>query len=316
MSIWFIIGAVFGIIGLGLLFVGSVTSSESGEKISLRPGAAILLIIALAFTLLSCFAVVGTRNVGVETVFGKPNGTNNGAGLVFKAPWVSVNDVDATIHPEEYKGDDCIYVKIADGGSACVSLAYRWRINPDGADSVYADYRNSDLDLDDAVKKALVSTNIKAAINEVLGGYDPLNGAELDPDMTPEQLANVKVNVVPDYEQMNKDIQENVEAKIAGVGDLINIESITVSYVSLPEATQDRINAFNQAVQNTRIALQEVATKNAQASANNVLAGSLKDPNVLVSKCLDGLISGDIQAPAGFQCFPGAGGSVVLPSAK
>lgn len=271
-----------------------------------------LTLVALIFS--STF-MVGAHNVGVVAEFGKPTGTNAPAGLHVKAPWTTVTDIDATVQPEEYKGETCIYVKIADAGSACISLAYRWRVNADGADVVWADYRNSEDGITEAVRKALVSTNIKAAINEVFGTYDPTSETVITPNMTPQDIANLKLKL-PELEFFNKAIKANVEEKIKDLGDLIEIQSVTVSYVKLPDTTQDRINAFNAKVMDTRLALADIAIKDAQAQANNALAASLQDPNVLVSKCLDGMISGEIDAPAGFQCWGGTNSSVVIPAAK
>lgn len=319
----FITGIILVAIGLGWVFFGYVYPGRSGSAYyrdlperSYRPFGWIGVLLGALAIIGSCFTVVHTQAVGVPTSFSKPTGDTYGSGLHFKAPWVNVTDIDATIQPEEYKGDDCIDVKIADGGTACVYVSYRWKINPDAADEVFADYRNSDKDITDTVRSALVSTNIKAAINEVLGKYNPLEGSDIRPNMTPEELANLKINIVPDYEQINSDIQANVEQKIAKLGGMIEIESVTVSYVQMPETTQNRINAFNQAVQDTKIALQEVATKEAQARGNEKLAKSLQDPNVLVSQCLDSLAAGEFDPPAGFSCWPGNNGSVVIPGSK
>ena len=318
---WFITGIVFVLIAAGWFAFGPkyyVTNKEYtsllSKNVPLKWIGYIPLFLGILLMILSCFTVVGTRNVGVPTVFNKTTGETYGAGIHFKAPWVAVTDVDASIHPEEYGPNNPIEVKIADGGDAKILLSYRWRINPDGADSVFKDYRNSELGIDKAVRKALVSTNIKAAINEELGNFDPLSSAgELTAGMSAEQLANLKVNVVPDYQALNKAIQKNVEEKIANVGDLIDIQSITISGLKLPKSTQRRINKFNNQVQDTRNALQEVATKKAQAAGNRELANSLKDPNVLVSKCFDSLAAGEFTLPAGGSCWPGQGG-VVLPA--
>jgi hypothetical protein len=86
--------------------------------------------------------------------------------------------------------------------------------------------------------------------------------------------------------------------------------------VKLPDGTQNRIDQLNAKALDGKLALQDVAIKAAQASANEKLAASLKDPNVLVSKCLDGMISGEIKAPAGFQCWSGNAGSVVIPATQ
>lgn len=325
---WFFTAIFFGIVALAwaifapkryqyiLKEAGYGKEAEYGFM-NLKKLAIVPLVLMLVAVFFSSFAIVGTRNVGVGTVFSKPTGQTYDAGWNWKAPWVAVTDIDATVKVEEYFGKRAIEVKIGDGGDASVGLAYRWRINPDGADVAFEDYRKAEGGVNEAIRKALVSTNIKAAINEELGTYDPLASVgELTPNMTPEELANLKVNVVPDYQALNKAIQKNVEAKIKNVGDLIEIKSITISSVKLPKTTRDRINKFNASVQDTRIALQEVATKAAQASGNVELANSLKDPNVLVSKCLDSLAQGDFTAPAGFSCWPGQGSAVVLPASK
>jgi regulator of protease activity HflC (stomatin/prohibitin superfamily) len=313
----FILGILILLIGAGILAFVPKTVSFDGNQIPGKAWGFFWVFLAIILIVLSCLSKVETRNVGVETIIGKPTGDTHEAGLVVKAPWVSITDIDATVQVESYGPRNPINVKIADGGDADVYLSYRWRINPQGADKVFQDYRGSDLGITGAVRKALVTTNVKAAINEELGTYDPLaNTKVLNKDATPEEVAALKVNVVPDYKALNKAIQSNVEDKIKNLGDLIDIQSVTISGVKLPETTQKRINAFNASVQDTKIALQEVQTKIAQASGNNELAKSLQDPNVLVSKCFDALAAGDFTAPAGFSCWSGGAGSVVIPATK
>lgn len=309
---WFIVAAILFIIGL-LIFLVNPKDPDSGK--SLRAIGFIPIVIGIPFLILSMIAIVGPRNVGVEHVFNKTTGDNHEAGLVWKAPWVSVEDIDTRIQPEEYKGDSCIYVKIADGGKSCVSLAYRWRINQEGADEAFKDYGKDD-DIVEEVRKAVVSTNIKAALNEVLGQFDPLAGADITPDMSAEEISNLQLVVVPDYVQLNKDIKENLEAKVADLGGLVDIESITVSYMTTPDGTQARIDRIKNKILETKESLIDIANKEAQADGNVALADSLDDPNVLVAKCIDGLISGDITNQPGFSCWPGGSNSVVLPSAR
>jgi regulator of protease activity HflC (stomatin/prohibitin superfamily) len=319
----FIFAIVLAIIALICAFTLPSYTERSGKvwKFNRIFGVTIGAFALLVFVL-SCFTVVGTQNVGIPTSFGKPTGDTYSAGLHTKAPWVKVTDIDATVQPEEYKGScktgesgNGIKVKIADGGDACVWAAYRWRINKDQADTAFTDYRKAEGGVLEGIRKALVSTNVKAALNEVFGKFDPLSGADIKPNMTPEELANLKINVVPDTKQLSANVKASIEEKISGLGGLIDIESVTISFVELPESTQKRINAFNAAVQDTKIATQEIATKAAQARANEKLAASLQNPAVLISKCLDGLISGDITNVPGFTCF-GEGSSIVLPATK
>lgn len=325
---WFIIGAILALIGLAIVIIGPKTTTEVttgrddyGRKVtetktvSLRATSLVFFVLALPLIIVSMIAIVGPRNIGVENVFNRTTGENHGAGIVWKAPWVGVEDIDASIQAEEYKGDDCIYVKIADGGRACVSVAYRWRINEDGADETYKDFNKAEDGPLEGVRKAIVSTNMKAALNEAWSTFDPLDGATIEPGMTANEIANIKLDVVPDYAAYNNAIKENFEGKVADLGGIVDLESVTVSYIALPEATQTRIDTIKNKVLDSKAALLDVATKDAQAQGNIALAESLKDPNVLVSKCIDGLISGDITNQPGFSCW-GGGGSVVIPSAK
>jgi predicted phage gp36 major capsid-like protein len=119
------------------------------------------------------------------------------------------------------------------------------------------------------------------------------------------------------YADLNEAVKKNLEGKIADLGDLIEVQSVTISYVQLPEGTQNKINEFNTKIQASKNALIDIAIKAAQATANEKLSTSLKDdPNVLVSKCLDALSDGAFTAPAGFSCWPGTNNSVVIPTTR
>ncbi|HEX3082095.1 MAG TPA: hypothetical protein VHQ86_02475, partial [Candidatus Saccharimonadia bacterium] len=65
-----------------------------------------------------------------------------------------------------------------------------------------------------------------------------------------------------------------------------------------------------------RIAKQKELTAAAEAAANAALAASVsKDPNVLVSKCLDILAQMEkdkMPIPAGVSCWPGGSGTAVI----
>ena len=316
MPFMFYLAIFFAVLALVPLFIGKINNIEDPKNPhNIRPLGFLLLFIALIFTILSSVTVVGARNVGVEKFFTATTGRTLDAGFHFKAPWNQVTDIDATIQPEEYSTENPIQVKIGDQGEAKVALSYRWRINPDGADDIYKDYRNAE-NITEAVRKALVSTNIKAALNEELGTYNPLAGVQIDASMSPSEIAKVTIPPIP-YAQLNEDVKENLEGKISDLGNLIQIQSVTISYIQLPDQTQAKINEFNTKIQSSKNALIDIAIKAAQSTANQKLAQSVDDsPNVLVSKCLDSLAEGEFTAPAGFSCWPGGGSSVVIPSTK
>ena len=83
---------------------------------------------------------------------------------------------------------------------------------------------------------------------------------------------------------------------------------------ALPDERAARRTLLAQVAQ-TRIAEQGVKTAEQQEKANEALAKSVsKDPNVLVSKCLDMVEGGKVTLPAGFSCWPSSGSAVVVPA--
>lgn len=264
------------------------------RAIGLIPVGIAALIMALA-----CTTVVQAKQVGVVTTFGKPGDTTLSSGLHVKAPWQKVTEIDATIQTDEYHGDSGIIVRLNDGNTAKVSATIRWSVSEENANEVYADFRSDDPTK--SLRDAVVSTQFKAAMNTVFSTFDPLS------------LAGGEGTEAPNYIALAQDVET---AMLARTNDLVTIESVTISLLSLDDKSQAKIDAYIGEVAKTRIAEQAQKTAEKQAEANRILSDSISnDPNVLVSKCFDLLAEG-YDAPAGFTCWPGGNGSVVVPSAR
>lgn len=267
--------------------------------------------LALLSLIVAVFTIVPTKRVGVVTSFGKPTGTlSNGLHAIW--PWEKVTSFDAAIqtdrHDDERKDGDtgnnpdkCTLVRIANGGStACLDNIIRWRIRKDEADALYRDYRDFDR-----VRESLVTRELVASLNKEFLSFDPL--ASLD--VNKQSQAGIAERAV--------DVKADLEREI---GDQIEILSVNVPLPHYSRATEDKLNQYQTALAQTRIATQNKDTATQEAEANNNLANSVKrSPNVLVSKCLDALndmIKARIQPPAGFSCWPGSQSAVVIPSSK
>lgn len=265
-------------------------------------------LLTVLVTVLSTTAIVPTREIGVVTSFGRPVDVLSN-GLHLKAPWQKVNKLDGTIQTDNFTGEDrAIDVRIGNGSTAGVDATIRWRIKLDAGKELYQDYRQMEN-----IRDSLVTRELKAALNEVLGDYDPLasvkQGTSADGTTT---SAGVDLNA---FSQLVQD------ALAKRVGDDVEVKSVILPIVRFDQQTQEKINAYQAEVANTRIAEQREATAKAQAQANKNLAGSVsRDPNVLVSKCLDTLeelVKAGQEVPIGFSCWPGGSGtSVVLPQAR
>jgi regulator of protease activity HflC (stomatin/prohibitin superfamily) len=275
------------VITIVALLIRATSKNPKGRTQALR-----IAVIAggLAFfvLLLGSTTIVSTRNVGVVTTFGRPSGTLPN-GLHVKAPWQNVTEMNGTIQIDNHTGESATTVRLGNNSTAFVDNSVRWRIQPAAADELFLDYREFDN-----VRDNLVTRELRAALNEVFADFDPLS---------PENSEGTNVQALGDK------VAEKLRTK---VGDQVEVLNVIVPLVNYDDATQSRINALNVEKANTRVAEQRAKTAEAEARANEILAGSVSDnPNVLVSKCLDAAREGNI-SPLG--CWPGTSAVPTVPA--
>jgi len=225
-----------------------------------------------------------------------------------------VTVLDAAIQPDEFDGDACIKVRIGDGSTACASLTIQWQIAPEEASTLFQNYRSNDVN--ETIRKSLVVTQLKASVNSVLHDFNPLTNVD---NAAADGGTNLEISATPDLDSYSAKIKDAMNERLASLNSgkrQITVRSVTMSLLALAQTTQDKINAYQAEVGNTRIAQQQEKTAAAQAAANKALAQSVsKDPNVLVSRCLDVLndmVKAGQPVPAGFSCWPGGSSNLVL----
>ena len=239
------------------------------------------VLVTLIVTALFSFVIVQPRTVGVVVAFGKPVDVVDN-GFHIKAPWEKVEKLDGAVQNDIYYGDSAIAVRLGNNGKATVDASIQWQLKTDDAMSVFLDYRTFE-----GIQSNLVDRNFKAAVNEVMAEYDPLNAA--DPAEGGQDLAALSLAV-----------QEKMQEK---VGTQIEIRSVTLPIINFDEATQARINELQSETAKTRVAEQKKQTSTAEAEANEILEQSITE-ETLTSKCLD-IVAETGQSPIG--CFPTTG---------
>ncbi|WJJ55507.1 band-7-like membrane protein [Mycobacterium phage prophiT49-2] len=85
-------------------------------------------VFALIFGIFASITTVGTRQIGIETTFGRPNGSTLSNGLHFKAPWANVTEMDGAIQIDQHKGDNRIKVRLGNSSTADADVSVRWQI--------------------------------------------------------------------------------------------------------------------------------------------------------------------------------------------
>ena len=258
---------------------------EAGPRALFRILTAGGVLATLVVTALFSFVIVQPRTVGVVVAFGKPVDVID-HGFHVKAPWEKVEKLDGAVQNDIYSGETAIPVRLGNNGKATVDASIQWQLKTDEAMEVFLDYRTFD-----GIRSNLVDRNFKAALNEVMATYDPLNYAD-------------EAEGGKDLAGLSQAVQEEMQAR---VGNQVEIRSVTLPLVNFDEATQARVNELQAESAKTRVAEQKKQTSTAEAEANKILEQSVTD-ETLTSKCLD-IVRETKQSPIG--CFPTAGAQPV-----
>lgn len=300
-----ILAAVVGWIGWfrqPSIIKNSYGEDRNGAKPTWLLGAAVTTVLAFVVFLLSTFVVVSTRNIGVITTFGRPVGTIPN-GLHFTWPWQSVTELDGSIQIDWHKdtdgGDghgDAIVVRLGNNSNAWTDTSVRWEMQLDAADDLFLQYKTFDN-----IRTNLVTRNLQTALNEVFASYNPL--ASINPADPNAPAPPVTESQLPALAAKATQIMQDK------VGNQIKVFEVQIPTISFDGETQAKIDQLNQQRAATAVAIESQKTASEQAKANNNIAQSLQDPNVLVSKCLD-VVREKGGSPLG--CWPSSTSGPVL----
>lgn len=252
---------------------------NEARGIAILAGVACLVVAAIGLFFCS-FTVIPTRSVGVTVAFGRPDNQSLKNGFHFVKPWASVEKFDASVKTLKLdaangKSDDgdlgnCVTVRLANQTTACVDVSVQWNIDPDGdVVELYRKYKSFDN-----VQNNLVERQLVHALNVAFETYDPLRS----------------INGGGEAAQSLDDLAGKASTALAtAVGSGIKISNLTIPLVHFDNTTQDKLNAYAQALADTRIAEQRKQTALAQKAANDALASGANsnNPGVLYQNCLD-----------------------------
>jgi regulator of protease activity HflC (stomatin/prohibitin superfamily) len=298
-----IAAVIFLLMVILAVVIGRVGRRKVGERLagSARWAAVAFGALAIICFVFSCITTVGTRDIGIVTSFGRPVGHLDN-GVHIKAPWQKVSTLDGAIQTDNHVGTgDCTDIRIGNESTACVDNSIRWRIKPDAGDTLFRDYHTMDN-----IRDSLVTRQLKAALNDAVSNYNPLDAIRNNNQGARPTLSDFAA-------QVGKTMRDEI-------GSQIEVLNVIIPIIRFDDSTQQKINSYQAEVANTRIAEQREHTVSAQAKANRILSRSVSNsPNVLVSRCLDTfdeMARTKQTIPAGFSCWPGGSTGVVIPSSQ
>lgn len=269
----------------GMVTVRNSDRKRRGVIVTGCAGLAFLAVLAMSVT-----TIVPTRDIGIVTTFGRPSGElSNGFHLI--APWQDVTTMDGAIQLQSFTGNsyddhgDAIQVRLANNSNAYVNLNVQWRIDAKAAPQLFLDYRNFDN-----IRANLVDKQLQVATSHVFATFNPqtqTQGVDLP------GMANV----------IKKQAQD-------AVGTRIEILQVFVPTLFYDQATQDRIDAFNQKAQETKNAEQDVKTaEQNRLAAEQRAAQQPPDLRIAIFNCITDQVKAG-RDPAG--CWGQIGGQPLL----
>lgn len=294
----FVIAAIVGII--------SVFAPREVKPLWLA-GTAVVLLLAILCTLISSFNIVSTRNVGIVTSFGRPV-DERGAGVAWVAPWQKVTEMDAAIQLQSFQGnsyDDpqsAVKVRLGNNSAAFVESNLNWRIKENAAGKMFQDYRTFDN-----IRQNLVDKQLQVALSKEFSKFNPQTQVTAVDPNTPTTVPaqNQGANLPIIAATVKKDLQD-------AVGTEIEIIDVRIPGIFYDKATQERIDAFNQKVQETKNAQQDVqtATQSRLASEQRAMQAA-PDLRVAIFNCINKRVE-DGKDPAGCWGQIGTGSTPLI----
>lgn len=300
--LYLVLGGILAIIGIVLLLCSLGAPKEPARdqlgKGSFQIAAAVFLFLFLGVTAAFAATTVSPRAVGIQTSFGKYQGTLS-AGFHWTAPWSGVEEFPTQVQflelnsskSEDSKGG--VDVNYKGGGKGSVDATVRWRIDEKNAEALWRKYRDFDK-----VRDQLVISSARDSVRVAVGGYTP-NDARAG-----ENLRTITAAVQADLGKTLTD-------------DGIRIDSVSTTGVFLDDNTQKSIekviaaqNDVERAKADKARAIIDNETAKLREQAGSLSAGAMQRYCLDVTNSWDQGKNGPL--PATWNCLGGQGNSSVV----
>ena len=282
MPFFFIVMLIAIVVLIGAAVAWFFQRSEDGQFFAFITAAGSLVVVLVSLVIASS-NIVGTRQVGIVTSFGKPTGETLSNGYHWLAPWKSVTEMDAAIQNDVFNGDKRIQVRLGNNSTALADANVRWNIVEGKADELYQQYKTFDN-----VRSNLIERNLRTALNEAFTKFDPLSN-----DPQKNNLTTVTADALAALKSKS--------------GNQVEILDLSIPVIDYDEKTEERINAINQSRAQTTQAEQDAKTAEQRRKAAEVLAGQpVPDLKIAIAACVNRMAETGVS----LNCYP-IGGSVV-----
>jgi hypothetical protein len=321
---------------IAALVLGGSVFAPSGSRFIAAGAAVGVALLGFIFTIVASYDRVDTRNVGIITAFGRPVGVH-GAGIVWHAPWKKVSELSEAIQLQAFEspsyddaskgnaspgaGGPAILARLANNSTAYVDINLNWRLREGAAPKLFQDYGGGDVF--DTIRQQLVDRQAQVMVSKVFSTFNPqtlvapvtppaATPAAQPTDGTPPAPAPGP-NAIPtpaqgaDLPKMAAQVKQDLQD---AVGQEVEILDVRIPRIYYDGPTQGRIDAYNQKVQETLNAAQDVKTaEQTRQAAEQRASMPPPDLRIAISQCLTDQVKQG-KDPAG--CWGNVGGTPVI----
>jgi len=236
------------------MYMKTDTSSYSRDGARLTKNIALGIAIACAVlfvsgTLFSSIHMIGQREVGIVTEFGKIVG-QTGHGAVFVAPWQSVEKQSIAIEKYHVKKLDCFSEETQ---NTFVAATLNWHVNPDDVQKLYSQVGPNFFE-------KIVPNRFYQAFKD-------------------ETVRYKAVDIAPNREQIRKNVLLRLQESLAAYS--IRADDLNIDNLWFSGPFQDAIEAKQKATQDALTAKNKVAQAEFEAKSAAAVAQGVADSQLI-----------------------------------
>lgn len=274
---------IFAMILFVIALVGLLVTLFAPEAETKLAGIAVLVIGAIVGGICifaSGYNTVPIRNVGIEQSYGKIVGQPLTPGFHWLAPWDSVINIPVTTTTDNYNQNTntphytgtCITIRLGEGQEGCADVSVTYAINDAGAQKLLAKYGAGNIA--EQVQNNLVYNNIRQALNNAMGDYDPITDA-----------LQTGTSGTSQFSQFVPAVTTAIQTALNGE---VSVTGFDLQYVHYSTAVQDQLDGIQQKQGQLQqeIEQQQINTATAQANQDLVSKTGALTSQQLQQECL------------------------------
>lgn len=277
-----------------ILAVGAPKVAAHSDQVARHSFVTVMIVIGVVFVLITALfaaTTVSARAVGIQTAFGRYQGTLQN-GLQFTAPWSGVEEFPTFVQTMKFDGGESsnskpkLSVKYNDGGAGQLAATVNWKINETNAKALWERFRTFER-----VEADLIQARATDRLAQVVGKRTSvlaINGSQRAP--------------------MNSETKALLQTDVSAYG--VEIIDVTVTDVAVDDKTQANIQsviAANQGVEKAKAdrerAKVEAETAKIREQSGSLTAGALQRYCLDVTNTWNQGNNGPL--PATWSCFAG-----------